>query len=273
MGKHGPIGGTIGAVLLLLGTAGCGVLGAGGKPGCVLPSPPFGASDPVELKVVEAGFTQVGPPPAKVSMGAVVENNGTRVAYRTRVAFHARDARGGNAVAESARARLVQEVPIIRPGERVAVGTAVAVSAAGLPGEAPARATRMSVEADATQRLEPTGFAALTTDVTTGRSGRAEDGSTSVDFNVTSLWCGDLVSRGTSVVFRDKAGAIVGGDLVNITAGGGCGPGTSGQQAETSERSVPVQADLDRTEVTQYCDLTKPPVPTAGTRSPGTPVN
>jgi hypothetical protein len=273
MGKHGPIGTALGVVLLVLGAAACDIAGARSAPACVLPSPPFGAADPVELKVVEQGFTQVGPPPYKVSMGAVVENNGTRVAYRTRIVFRARDARGGDAVTPAARPRLVQEVPIIRPGERVAVGTAVAVRAAGLSGAAPARVTRMSVEANATQRLEPSGIAALTTDVTTGRSGRAGDGSTSVDYNVTSLWCGDLVSRGTSVVFRNAGGAIVGGDLVNVTAGGGCRPGRSGQQAVTSEKSVPAQADLDRTQVTQYCDLGKPAIPEPGTRSAGAPVN
>jgi hypothetical protein len=273
MGKHGPGSIMVIIVLLVVGSAGCAALGARRQPDCVLPTPPFGAADPVALKIVEQGFTQVGPAPAKVSMGAVVENNGTRVAYRTRVVFQARDSRGGDVVDQFARQRLVQEVPIIRPGERVAVGIAVALRATGRPGGSPARATRISVAAETTQRLEATGFAPLTAELVTGRSGRAEDGSTSVDFMVTSGWCGDLASRGTSLIFRDRHGTLIGGDLVNLSTGDGCNRGSTGQQVVTEEKSVPPQADLDRTGITQYCDLTKPTVPAPGPRSAGAPVN
>jgi hypothetical protein len=258
MSNCGPAGGTLAVALLLFGTSACGVIGGGDTPACALPSPPSGAADPVELKVTEQGFTQIGPPPAKVSMGAVVENNGTRVAYRTVVTFRARNSRGGDAVAKSARPRLVEEIPIIRPGERVVVGAAVPVGPTDPSGDAPARATRMSVQANASGRIEPSGFAAVTTKLTTGRSGRSDDGSTQVDFQMTSGWCGNLVSRGTAVVFRDRHGAIVGGDTVNVASAGGCDPGTTAQEVTTAEKSVPAHADLDRTQVTPLCDLNKP---------------
>jgi hypothetical protein len=261
MGKRGSAGVVLAAGLLMFGTAtACGARHALAPP-CPMPSAPWGDADSVELKVADQGFSQVGPWPAKVSMGAIVENNGTRVAYRTRVAFRAVDSRGGDVVSAASRAFLVQEVPLIRPGQRVAVGTSVFARNS--------RVAKIVVAAEASRRIDPSGFADISARVTTGRAGRADDGSTALDYQVTSGYCGDLISRGVSVVFRDQAGHIVGGSLSNAPESAGCLPGTSVQRVLAAEKSVPERADLDRTEISQYCDLARATVGTA----PGTPVN
>jgi hypothetical protein len=128
---------------------------------------------------------------------------------------------------------------------------------------------RVEVAAQASRRIDPSGFADITAKVTTGRAGRADDGSTTLDYQVTSDYCGDMISRGVAMVFRDRAGRIVGGSLSNAPVSAGCLPGTSVQRVQAAEKSVPERADLDHTEISQYCDLARATVST----SSGAPVN
>jgi hypothetical protein len=269
--------------LLLLGAAGaCGGSDGNGPDGlgCKLPavqSAPAGGGDASALKVVEQGFSQVGPEPSDVSMGAVVENTGTQVAYRVRVTFQALDAQGGDAIAPGSRAFLVQEVPIIRPSDRAAVGISLSARSEDPVVKPSVTAAKISVAATATSWLPPgdagAPFAGITTKVTPGKAARANDGSTKIDYQVTSGYCGELVSRGVSVVFRDASGAVVGGFLANNPTPTGCAVGTSTQQVSAGDKSVPEKADLDRTEVTQYCDLSKAAVAPPDTAPSGAPVN
>jgi hypothetical protein len=274
-------GSLLAAGLLLLGASACGADGDNPDgPGCKLPAMPSasaGGGDAGPLKVVEQGFSQVGPEPSDVSMGAVVENSGTHVAYRVRVTFQALDAQGGDAIARGSSAFLVQEVPIIRPGARAAVGTSVSARSEDPVVKPSVKAAKISVTALATRWLAPDAagapFADITTKVTAGRTARGKDGSAKIDYQVTSGYCGELVSRGVSLVFRDAGGAVVGGFLANNPTPTGCAVGTSTQQVSAADKSVPEKADLDRTEVTQYCDLSKAATAQRGTAPSGTPVN
>ena len=252
MSKGGP---AIVVAALLLAAAGCGISGAS-HPTCTLPSAPFGAPETVRLRVVDSGFTVVGPGPATLSMGAVVSNSGARVAYRTRVAFMPVDVKGQNPVAADERRPLVLDVPVILPGQEVAVGTSVPLGGPGPMDGPTGRVTRVAVTADATARLDATAFQPIQATLLSDRSNRAQDGSTTVDYEVHSGYCDDLYSRGASVVFRDDAGHVLGGDLINDT-GGGCQTGTKLVQVQTAEKSVPQRADLNRTIVSTYCDVSR----------------
>jgi hypothetical protein len=276
-------GSVLAASLLLLGVAvacrGADGGGSDGK-GCKLPAVPSalaGGGAANALKIAEQGFSQVGPEPSDVSMGAVVENSGTQVAYRVRVAFRALDAQGGDAIADGSRAFLVQEVPIIRPGERTAVGTSVSARSKDPVAKPSVEAVKVSAAAAATGWLAPDAadapFADIATKVTAGKATRADDGSAKIDYQVTSGYCSELVSRGVSMVFRDASGAVVGGFLANSPTPTGCAVGTSIQHVSAGDKSVPENADLDRTDVTQYCDLGKATVAPPGTAPSGAPVN
>jgi hypothetical protein len=163
---------------------------------------------------------------------------------------------------------LVQEVPIILPGRQVAVGTSVPLGGPAATARNTARVARLTVRAVATSRLDTAPFDDLAARVIGSRSYRDDDGSTTVDYEVHSGYCDDLYPRGASVVFRDAGAAIVGGDLINVTEAG-CETGTKVVEVTTAEKSVPPKADLDRTEVTPYCDLARAPVSTAS----GAPAN
>jgi hypothetical protein len=75
------------------------------------------------------------------------------------------------------------------------------------------------------------------------------------------------------VVFRDASGTVVGGFLANNPTPTACAVGTYTQLVSAGDKSVPKKADLDRTEVTQYSDLSKVAVAPPGTAQSGAPVN
>ena len=265
---------------------------AGGSPaaetGCHLPAAgaptaPAGPASPGggEVRVTERGFTQEsrdldGEPDGRadrISMGAVVENTSTRIAYRTRVTFQVTASDGDPAVDTRQRSWLVQEVPMIMPGQRAAVGVAV------LPTRdddgAATEAARMTVTLAVTQWLAPgDGFATVTAAVAPGTATRDDHGTATIDYEADSGWCAPLKPRGTALVFRDAAGELVGGDLVLDGSPQQCRPGVTRQRAATSPQAVPSTADLDRTEVTLYCDLAPATGLIPGTVVPsGVPIN
>jgi hypothetical protein len=177
------------------------------------------------------------------------------------VKFDILDGSGNSIVWPDQQSFMVQEVPIILPGAKVAVGDALALTESAR--RDPAAVARIAVTAKATQTLPAgdgnTGLGAVTATVVAGKGKRDADGSGSVAFTADSANCAPLVSRGTSMIFRDSAGKIVGGSLSTSPASGACEPGQSGEDSVTSTlRSIPETADLDRTELTAYCDFTKP---------------
>ncbi|NJC83380.1 hypothetical protein [Planosporangium mesophilum] len=253
-------------------------------PGCRLVAPPSGtatAADSSGLRIIDQGYSQIPARSSMISMGAVIQNTTDRVAYRTRVAFDVLGARNESLVYSLHRSWLVQEVPIILPGATVSVGDAVALS-----DEARAdrkAVARISITPVVTQWLAAgdgkNGLAAVTAKVVRGSGRRAPDGSGFIDYTFESANCVPLVSRGTSLVFRDVTGRIVGGNLDTTRNHTVCGPrlapGMAGSglrtgTADAGLRTIPAAADLDRTDVTLYCDLAPPPVRTGQS---GEPVN
>ncbi|GAA0799275.1 hypothetical protein [Spirilliplanes yamanashiensis] len=261
----------VGAVVLVVGGAvvwwraggsppaetGCRLPAVGAPTAAAAPDAPDGGA----VRVAERGFTQEsrdldGEPDGRadrISMGAVVENTSTRVAYRTRVTFAVTAADGDPAADTRQRSWLVQEVPIILPGQRTAVGVAVLPTRDG--DGAATRAATMTVALAVTQWLPADGFATVTAAAVPGAATRDDHGTGTVDYDATSAWCAPLKPRGTALVFRDRAGELVGGDLVLDGSAQQCAPGVTRQRAATNPQAVPSTADIDRTEVTEHCDL------------------
>ncbi len=249
----------IGAVFLLRGH--------NDKPsahGCRFVTPPSGApiADTAGVKVVEQGYTRIPSSATTVSMGAILQNTTDKVAYRTRVKFDVRNGTDTSVVWENQRSFMVQEVPIILPGAKVAVGDALALTESARS-DAGAVA-RVSITTAVSRWLEAgdgsDGLGAVTTKVVPGKGQRDAEGSGSVVFTADSANCAEMASRGTSMIFRDAPGEIVGGSLSTNPASGACKPGVSGEDSASSTlRSIPESADLDKTEITAYCDFTRPP--------------
>lgn len=243
-----------------------GDLGACRLPVVAAPGAAPGSGDSVradELRIIERGWTQedldpAGPPDGRsdaITMGTVLENTGTRIAYRTRVTFLPLAGRE-NAVRASERGWLTQEVPAILPGQRVPVG--VALHPEQLAGTS-VRVTEVRVDAGVSQWLAPgtvvAPFSTVTATVTPERTVRDGQGTASVAYSSDSAWCTELKWRGTSMVFRDRAGKLIGGALDLNGGATKCRPGFSEQAATTNPQAVPSTADLNRTELTEYCDV------------------
>ncbi|WP_347652631.1 hypothetical protein [Plantactinospora sp. B5E13] len=236
------------------------------------PSPPSAASDSGGLRIVEQGYSRLLANATTVSMGVVLENTTDRVAYRTRVTFDVLGESGESLVWERHRPWLVQEVPVILPGARVSVGDAVALNDRA-PRPA-ASVARISITPVVTQWLPAgdghTGLAPVTAKPVPGSSQRDEQGTGSVRYISESANCADLFSRGASLVFRDESGRIVGGNVDNQRHLSACDAGTGHQAlAHAGLDTIPASADLDRTDVTVYCDFSYP----VRTGESGEPIN
>jgi hypothetical protein len=225
------------------------------------PSPAASTGDSAGLKITEQGYTRMPSGSTMVSMGAVIENSTDRVAYRTRVTFDVHNAAGTSVVWEKHRIWLVQEVPIILPGAKVAVGDAVALTDEARTD--PNSVARISIAPAVTQWLAAgdgnNGFAPVTGKPAPS-STRDDDGSGFVRYNAESANCAPLLSRGTSLVFRDASGKIVGGNIDANRAPNACKPGATdyAESASGGLRAIPASADLARTDVTVYCDFERP---------------
>jgi hypothetical protein len=80
---------------------------------------------------------------------------------------------------------------------------------------------------------------------------RISDKDATVRYVIVSGHCRPVSGHGIGIVFRDKAGAIVGGDVDGNMAP--CRPGSEAESA-IAFQSFPPNADLNRTEVYPYCD-------------------
>jgi hypothetical protein len=227
------------------------------------------------LDVIEFGFAQIGSAAAPItrdgfaSLGAIVANTSDQIAYQAQVTFRVLDDAGRSAVLHSTNDP-ARQIPVILPGQRVGVGTRYAVRS-----ESGKRIRIASVDVEITGSAwgaadaSPTG-AGLTGAVTarhldTWRYG--PDGlDASVTYEVDSPYCSALASAGAGVVFRDATGGIVGGGFDPTASRHGCLPGRSTQSA-LLPRSLPPDADAERTEVYQYCGPRPAPDQTLGTGS------
>ncbi|MEU4690012.1 hypothetical protein [Actinoplanes sp. NPDC023714] len=267
-------------ILLALAISGCDSGDGDGDPdaaACELATPPAAgaAPDTTAVKVAEQGYTVVkadfarnATSFARVSIGAVLENTGDQVAYRTRVVFDALDASGTSVVSgEQAKYKMI-EVPLLAPGEKAAIGDTLVV-------DEKATVDTVTIEPAVTGWLPPgdaaDGLAPIPATVSPDGSGREPDGSALVAFTTESPNCTDLLSRGITFAWRDTAGKLVGGNIDGQTKQSACQVGgtTSPITAMSQKNTVPETADVTKTQVSALCDLTRGP----GVVKEGEPIN
>jgi hypothetical protein len=231
--------------------------------GCALLHPPTAAAgDGSGVAVVEQGYTRLPSSTTLVSMGAVLQNTTGKVAYRTRVRFDVLNPAGSSVVWANQQSFMTQEVPIILPGAKVSVGDALTLTETAR--QDAGAVARISVTATVSQWLAPgdgnDGLGAITTTTAAGASTRHPDGSGSVAYTTDNTNCARMIGRGTSMIFRNGSGAIIGGSLSTQPALFACQPGqnSSPDTAIATLRSIPASADLGKTQLTAYCDLDRP---------------
>jgi hypothetical protein len=241
----------------------------GKPPECVTPAQvPTGAVAPATrapggggLRIVEKGFTQLTTDAHMVSLGAVLENTSGQVAYRSRIALRVVDEQDRPATPTADDRFLRMEIPVIFPGERVVAGAAPHVNPAE-SGEL-SRVAGFDVDLGRTHWVAPDdarrSLAPISMDGQ--QTKRFADDSASVTYTFRSRYCEIVPLRGVAMVFRNHAGAVVGGSFEPLVSNGWCSPGTGGLASEgyaTADRSVPEDVDLAKTEVSPYCDITRP---------------
>ncbi|MEU0790779.1 hypothetical protein ABZ342_11975 [Amycolatopsis sp. NPDC005961] len=215
------------------------------------------------IKVVDQGFSQS--PSGLVSLGAVVENAGTDVAYRVPVKFRLFDA-----AHHELREVAAGEIPVLLPGQRIGAGK----------GTYARDTTVVTVETAVGPNawLPPTAVGSLgpvnATYLRTLRYYPDNPAYVDVHYRETSTNCRALDSHATVALFRDPAGRIIGGDsgpagmpltfqdthgndIVverQVPSSPSCSPGERETWVIPSVGG-PVTGDDARTEVYPYCAL------------------
>jgi hypothetical protein len=218
------------------------------------------APDGGGIRVAEKGFTQLKQQPPGVSAGAMLENTSAMVAYRTRVVLRILDSAGRPATT-SESPQLLQEIPIILPGQRIGVG-----SHAYLAGGTDKIAS-FEVELQAAQWFSRETIAGYT-----GASGtfkqihRFDPVDTEpayIDYTATVSSCRALSPRMVAAVYRDASGAVIGGTLEASAQRGNflCEPGSNGDWIGAV--GLPPSVQPDRTQFFPYCDVAQRPIPAA----------
>jgi hypothetical protein len=225
------------------------------------------------VSVTETGFTQTDKG-QQVSIGAIVRNTSTRVAYHTRVLFHAYTKSGASAIAAADRYRYLMEIPILRPGQQAAIGDQLGLNPALANDflEFPA-VTTVVVEVLQTLWIpaaDTASFPRITAGLDPAHVPVDGGGVITVTALTTSDACRDLGGRGVGAVFRNSAGAIIGGtlDISRQEQIGICATGDN--TASAGAYNSPAKVDLSRTEVSVLCDVT---ASTYATPGPDQPVN
>lgn len=214
------------------------------------------------LRVIEKGYTQIGDRGHRVSLGAIVENTSSLVAYRTRISFRVFDA--DHQLAVPPKGTFLLEIPVILPGQRVGVGDTPYVR------EAPTGWRSVTVAGFDLDLGTPQwwprdndvhSFAPTSTHLReTARSSEGGE-SGSVGFTVDSAYCQQLISRGVATLFRNGFGVLVGGDVDLGHSYERCAPGKSTTPVSVSV-AIPLGVDESRTETYTYCDFARAdPVP------------
>lgn len=229
------------------------------------------APDHGGLVVVEQGFTPItddplGPP--AVTIGALVENTSGMVAYRTQVTFTMLDPSGAvvpdkeQAAVNSSR----QVIPVIRPGERVGIGSVALTVDRDRPKDPAVPVGSVRVTLDSTHWVPPTSGGASFAPVTTRiqSSGRVfADGigplqqGIHADYIITSGYCQPIAGAHGALLWRDSTGKLIGGARAfPLTDFITCRPGQ--QTSWAVGNGVPKAADAAKTEVYPYCDPGEP---------------
>lgn len=238
-------------------------------PTCQLLTPPSTppVADSSGIRILDQGFSRVGAfGSAKASMGVLLRNETDKVAYRTLVTLDAVDAAGRTVVHEWHQPTRTQVVPVILPGDSVAVGSASLLD--DLTQRQGRRIASTKVTIRVSQWLETgdgnNGLGRVTATVVAGSGERKPSGQGEVTFDVDSANCANMAPRGVSLVFRDRSGAISGGSLQNPPPLDTCKAGRNpGRKASMIESDIPARVDLDQTDITVYCDFSQSDTPLA----------
>ncbi|MEV6968028.1 hypothetical protein AB0M47_23250 [Hamadaea sp. NPDC051192] len=186
-----------------------------------------------------------------ISLGAVVENTSSQVADQATLVFGYADSSSRDARADDA-AGLIVAVPLIRPGEKVPVGTYSYVRQKPSGDRVDVAQLQVTGRSDAMGPAQrpATRRAAQPRSLT---KSSVDDQSGTLDYTATVSSCRTLIPRGVSMVFRDDTGKIVGGGL-DLNSHEQCVPGQSTGQAVIT-RSLPPTAVAAKTQIWPLCDL------------------
>lgn len=269
-GRRRAVLASLAALTALSAVTGCDQTPDTPPSACTTPSvAPTGASAPSTgaLSVAEQGFSRLGPQQGIVSIGAVLKNTGSEVAYRVPITFQVRGAQGASVVAKGSGELLRQEIPMVLPGQQVPLGawTYLGNDQSGHPLTVAdvkievGTPQWLAADSDtfATMSVQPQGTTRTTSDPESG----------SVSYTMTSGSCRALAPRGVAMVFRRADGSIAGGSIEVGSSAAKCLPGESTESA-LADRSMPRDIDEQRTQVSVYCDIVPP-----GTRNADGPIN
>jgi hypothetical protein len=212
-------------------------------------------------------------------MGAILTNTTDKIAYGTLVTFDALDPSGRTVIHRDHQLFRTQAVPVILPGESLAVGLSNAIEDSSQTDRKQVSSVVVGVRVGKWLANGDSwnGFGRVSANTVVGSAVREPDGSGSLQFDVDSGNCAmdddkgtTMTSRGVSVVFRDVSGTVVGGSLDNTPQLDACRPGKhTNQRFAAVQTDIPANADLDQTWVTVYCDFER----RIGRPSPGAPYN
>jgi hypothetical protein len=207
------------------------------------------------IAVAAVGFSQMRD--HTVGVGAEIGNSGDRIAYDTTLIVEGLDGGGARLVGEK-----TVTIPVILPGWRVPVG--LPATSTGDPAwSSYPRVRRARVKLIQTQWLPRTGVGefprvSLRLDPPPVRFG-ADGAMTEVRIKGTTNACTDEPATQVGVVYRNRAGAIVGGaiattsDISRTVAFSGCMVGGFAGGV-FAYGQMPPAADPARTEAAVYCD-------------------
>lgn len=219
------------------------------------------------IEVAEQGFTQA----FEVRMGAVLRNTSDRIAYRTKVSFALGGYKEGGAPGGPPEGSVMTtEIPVMLPGQRVGVGRAIIVTG---------RVTAIAVNRHTTTWLPAGalggGYVPASAGYTATIRHPGPRPNDAIRYAEDSASCRALVNRGTTVLFRDAGGKIVGGDLgfpdgrgnqvdgEQPSSSPSCSPGRRDTWIAPPSGAPPLgppsTVDDRRTELYSYCDLDAPP--------------
>ncbi|WP_436523796.1 hypothetical protein [Actinoplanes sp. HUAS TT8] len=234
---------------------------------CPIPTaPPSGAFAPAErapggggVEIVDHGFTQFSglENGGRVSLGALVRNTSDQIAYRTQVTLRIKDAQGRDAVHPWNARDLILEIPVISPGQQVAVAARAGVRDDLDQFHAYDKVTTFDVELGSATWLPAENAAMFPSVTTTFQSLERTKSESTVRYSATTTACRATLSRGMAAVFVNASGHVVGGLFAGRGDLGQCG--TAGYAGRISDIiPAPEGTDDKKTVVSEYCDVAGP---------------
>ena len=212
------------------------------------------------LEVVDHGFTQLGRHDQWVSVGALIRNTSSHIAYQTKVTLRVTDAQGHTAIDPLNAAQFILAIPVIRPGEEVPIGMSGGVLWDTNVSVDPDRVTAFDVVLGSTEWLparDAASFPAFTTTYQRIERDTGDPESGAVWFSVASPTCRPMVSRGVVAVFYNQAGTVVGGTFDSDNTSPYCASAQYTGWLATLP-AIPQNIDEAKTQVASYCDLASP---------------